>query len=92
MCAPSSPSIRHWPKLDFRRLKISPDLFTAGLLLIEDFGDRVFGREVLSGADQKNLWKRATDVLIELRQHRPAGGIKLPDGALITFPMSIPPP
>lgn len=68
----------------------TPEIFAhdlaAGLLLIEDFGDHVFGREVLSGADQKNLWKRATDVLIELRQHRPAGGIKLPDGTLHHVP------
>ncbi len=39
----------------------------AGLLLTEDFGDRVFGREVAAGNDLESLWRAATDVLIRLR-------------------------
>lgn len=39
----------------------------AGLLLLEDFGDRVFGRELAAGADQEMLWRAALDVLVALR-------------------------
>ena len=45
---------------------IAADL-DAGLLLLEDFGDRVFGRELAAGADQEALWRAALDVLVALR-------------------------
>ncbi len=38
-----------------------------GLLLLEDLGDRVFGRELAAGSDQEMLWRAALDVLIALR-------------------------
>lgn len=41
-----------------------------GLLLIEDFGDRVYGAELAAGADQKQLWQAALDVLVHLRSVR----------------------
>lgn len=41
----------------------------AGLLLLDDLGDRVFGREMESGdTDQATLWRAATDVLVTLSQ------------------------
>lgn len=50
---------------------LAADLDT-GLLVIEDFGDRVFGRELASGADQVTLWEAALDILVHLRSV-PAG-------------------
>lgn len=38
-----------------------------GLLLIEDFGDAVFGRALDDGESQDTLWRAATDTLIDLR-------------------------
>lgn len=61
-----------------------PQIYThdldAGLLLIEDLGDGVFGREVHAGKDQGDLWRRAVDVLIALRGARPTTPLPLPDG------------
>jgi tRNA threonylcarbamoyl adenosine modification protein YjeE len=39
-----------------------------GLLLLDDLGDRVFGREVETGAaDQATLWRAATEALVALQ-------------------------
>jgi tRNA threonylcarbamoyl adenosine modification protein YjeE len=68
----------------------APEIFAhdldRGLLLIEDFGDAVFGAEVGRGTDQATLWKRGTDTLLALRQHRPVGPLPLPDGASYSLP------
>ena len=52
----------------------APQIFEAdlgaGFLLTEDFGDRVFGREVAAGNDLEFLWHAATDVLVRLRRLR----------------------
>lgn len=40
----------------------------AGLLLIEDFGDEVYGRALRHGVDQELLWSAALDVLVHLRR------------------------
>jgi N-acetylmuramate 1-kinase len=37
-----------------------------GFLLIEDFGDRVFGQELAAGTSQSELWRAATDTLVAL--------------------------
>ena len=62
----------------------SPQIFAhdlpRGLLLIEDFGDAVFGPEVMRGRDQAALWARGTDTLLALRQHRPSTTLPLPGG------------
>ncbi len=62
----------------------SPQIFAhdmpSGLLLIEDFGDAVFGPEVLRRGDQAALWARGTDTLLALRQHRPSATLPLPGG------------
>jgi N-acetylmuramate 1-kinase len=58
----------------------------AGLLVIEDFGDRVFGREIANAAAQSALWRRGVDVLIALREHPPAPSLPLPDGSAYTVP------
>ena len=57
-----------------------------GLLLIEDFGDAVFGSEVANGVDQAQLWQRGTDTLVALRAVRPAPSLPLPDGTSYSVP------
>jgi N-acetylmuramate 1-kinase len=59
----------------------------AGLLLIEDLGDAVFGAEVQRGATQATLWTSATDTLVALRKHRPQTQLPLPDGSFYRLPM-----
>ena len=57
-----------------------------GLLVIEDFGDAVFGAEVGGGREQKSLWLSATDTLIALQSHAPPRGIRLSDGTTFEIP------
>lgn len=52
----------------------------AGLLLIEDFADAVFGAELTRGRDQADLWRRAVDTLVHLRANPPPRALPLPDG------------
>jgi len=59
----------------------------AGLLLIEDLGDRVFGGEVARGADQEALWRCGVDTLVELRKHPPEPELRLPDQSLYRLPL-----
>ena len=56
-----------------------------GLLLIEDFGDAVFGSEVKRGRDQVKLWQRAVDTLIALRS-APPNDMTLPHDANYALP------
>lgn len=59
----------------------------AGLLLVEDFGDDVFGRAVERGAaDQADLWLAAVDVLVHLRGIPAPGLIHLDDGSTHRLP------
>lgn len=51
-----------------------------GLLVIEDFGNRVFGQEIARGETQEQLWRAATDTLVALYPHAPPPVIALPDG------------
>lgn len=51
----------------------------AGLLLIEDFGDRVFGRELAAGSDQRMLWEAALDVLVHIRDFSANVPLPVPD-------------
>ena len=46
---------------------IAADL-DAGLLLIEDLGDGVYGAELQRGAAQRQLWSTAVDALVALRK------------------------
>lgn len=58
----------------------------AGLLLIEDLGDRVFGSEVARKADQSALWRRATEALVTLRANPPPSQMVLQDGTIHVLP------
>jgi tRNA threonylcarbamoyl adenosine modification protein YjeE len=57
-----------------------------GLLIIEDFGDRVFGAEVARGENQKSLWSRATDALVALQAVPPPQRIQVSDGTAFELP------
>lgn len=51
-----------------------------GLLVLEDLGANSFGAALAAGADQRELWRAAVDVLIALRTHRPPDTMPVPDG------------
>jgi hypothetical protein len=52
---------------------------TAGLLLLEDFGDRTYTRLLAAGADERALYRLAVDVLIALhRSYAPEMAAMLP--------------
>jgi hypothetical protein len=58
-----------------------------GLILLEDFGDRVFGQVVdRSASDQAELWRAAVDVLIALRENPPADRLPVVSGATHHLP------
>ena len=58
----------------------------AGLLLLEDFGDEVFGAEVKRGRDQEALWRQGTRTLVALRAAVPPAQIPLSDGSQYVVP------
>ncbi|MGQ0455434.1 MAG: tRNA (adenosine(37)-N6)-threonylcarbamoyltransferase complex ATPase subunit type 1 TsaE [Hyphomicrobium sp.] len=60
--------------------------FDHGLLLIEDFGDKVFGAEARHGGDQAGYWARGVDALVALRTSPPSEVLALPDGARYRLP------
>lgn len=58
-----------------------------GLLLLEDFGDRVFGEEVATGAsDQAELWRAAVEALVALRERPPADRLPVVTGTTHHLP------
>lgn len=58
-----------------------------GLLLLEDLGDRVLGREVEAGtANQEEMWRAATDVLIAMSRASPPQELPLPDASAHVLP------
>ena len=67
-----------------RKLKLSaPEILAedveAGLLLLEDFGDRTYTRLLADGGDEPTLYRLAVDVLIALhRRFEPAMGEGIP--------------
>ena len=69
----------------------APKIFAAdlaqGLLILEDFGDQVFGAALDAGADQRTLWRAATDVLIQLRRDTPDHTWTFPDQSSHRLPV-----
>ncbi|MEQ1716870.1 MAG: tRNA (adenosine(37)-N6)-threonylcarbamoyltransferase complex ATPase subunit type 1 TsaE [Hyphomicrobium sp.] len=57
-----------------------------GFLVIEDFGDHVFGREVSEGHDQLDLWRRGVDTLATIAATPPPAKMPLPDGTTCALP------
>jgi N-acetylmuramate 1-kinase len=58
----------------------------AGLLLVEDLDDRLYGREVAAGASQAELWRAAVDVLVHLRCVPLPPQLLLRDGSTVALP------
>lgn len=52
-----------------------------GFLVLEDFGDRVFGHLVAAGEDQGTFWQHGVDVLLGLRDVTPPRQLVSPDMA-----------
>lgn len=67
-----------------------PEIYAAdldrGFLLLEDLGDRVFGRELQNGTPQAELWAAAADCLAGLHAQRLPTAIDLGGGKRYTVP------
>jgi tRNA threonylcarbamoyl adenosine modification protein YjeE len=70
----------------------TPEIFAEdldqGLLVIEDFGDAVFGAELECGRAQMPLWKSAVETLVELQRTPPPPHIALSDGSDYVVPVA----
>ncbi len=66
---------RHLTAQGYSTPRIYAEDAAAGLLLIEDFGDRTFTRMLDAGADPTPLYAAAVDVLAELHRHAPPPGL-----------------
>lgn len=68
----------------------APEIYAAdldrGFLVLEDFGDRVFGQEIANGTPQTELWRAATDALLVLSTLPVPDAIPLPDGSTHRVP------
>ncbi len=58
----------------------------AGLLIIGDFGDAVFGSTIGKTASQSDLWRTGVDTLVALRASTPPAQLPLPGGSTVTMP------
>ncbi|HKF70475.1 MAG TPA: phosphotransferase [Stellaceae bacterium] len=66
-------------KLDLSAPEILAEDIEAGLLLLEDFGDRTYTRLLADGGDEATLYRLAVDVLIALhKRFEPALGAGVP--------------
>jgi len=74
-----------------RAAKLSaPEIYAAdldqGFLVLEDFGDRVYGAEIAKGTSQPELWRAATDTLLAIARIPAPGPIRLADGSMHRVP------
>lgn len=69
----------------------APEIYAAdldrGFLVLEDFGDHVYGAEIACGTSQAALWRAATDTLLALSRHAVPSELPLPDGTSHRLPM-----
>lgn len=69
----------------------APEIYAAdldrGFLVLEDFGDRVYGAELARGASQAELWRAAVEALLVLGTLPVPDGITLPDGGTHRVPL-----
>jgi aminoglycoside/choline kinase family phosphotransferase len=67
-----------------------PEIYAAdlgrGLIVLEDLGDRVFGREMEGGTPQAELWRAAADALVALAAVPVPDELQLPGGAPYRVP------
>jgi len=73
-------------KAGFSTPRVLAEDLEQGFLIIEDFGDAVFGAELTRGRSQQSLWLRATEALIALQGHAPPPRIGLSDGSAFEMP------
>lgn len=59
----------------------------AGLLVIEDFGDRVFGNEIKAAGNQAQLWRAAVDALVAMRKSTPPRTLAVTKHLILQMPM-----
>jgi N-acetylmuramate 1-kinase len=68
----------------------APEIYAAdfdrGFVLLEDFGERVFGREITIGASQAELWRAAVEALVMLSAVPVPDAIPLADGSTYRLP------
>ena len=68
----------------------APEIYAAdldrGFLVLEDFGDRVFGREMVSGTPQAELWRAGVDTLLATSTLTVPDTIPLADGSAHRVP------
>lgn len=68
----------------------APEIYAAdldrGFLVLEDFGDRVYGAEIAHGASQAELWRAAVEALLVLGTLPVPDEIALPDGSTHRLP------
>lgn len=68
----------------------APEIYAAdldrGFLVLEDFGDRVFGRE-MEVTPQAELWRAGVDTLVAISTLRIPDAIPLPDGSAHRIPL-----
>jgi N-acetylmuramate 1-kinase len=57
-----------------------------GFIVLEDFGDRVFGLELARGTPQSELWAAAVDVLLALATEPPPADLTIQDHAPYQLP------
>ncbi len=57
-----------------------------GLLIIDDYGDRVFGTEIRDGVSQPVLWRAGVEALAALRRVTPPATMSLSDGSMVQLP------
>jgi aminoglycoside/choline kinase family phosphotransferase len=76
--APFLAVARHLAALGYSAPRILAEDRTAGLLLLEDFGDDTFTRLLAAGAEEASLYRLAVDLLIDLHRHPRAAAIDLP--------------
>ncbi len=77
---------------ELRRIGLhAPEIFAhdldQGLLLIEDFGDEVFGVKVSQGADILELYRHAVDVLVTLGTYSPNAELPVVNGRNYALPV-----
>jgi tRNA threonylcarbamoyl adenosine modification protein YjeE len=68
----------------------APEIYAAdldrGFLVLEDFGDRVYGAELAKGASQPELWRAAVEALLVLATLPVPEAIPLADGSVHRVP------
>ncbi len=70
---------RHLKRLGYSAPAILADDAAHGLLLLEDLGDDTYTRRLAGGDDERSLYARAVDLLIDLHRRTDAMAIDLPD-------------